>query len=234
LDEQIKNIEYDCDSVPDVEEDINYDNHFGTNDDEHQLEDILYNKKSPKSYSSVIKFQVGLSDIVNKHKASLQMYDDVCSLVNEYTSSHDFYQYAKLQSRKTFLKSIEEKYGTHTMKPNHCNVRLHDNTCVTVPVFDTKTMIKSLLTDKSIMKSSNFAEGYNVLTGDVDNNMPCNQKYGEVHTGDGWLPAKARYYNVTEGDIMPVALIVFGDKSHSDLHGALSLTPIIFTLTLFN
>jgi hypothetical protein len=27
-------------------------------------------------------------------------------------------------------------------------------------------------------------EGYNVLTGDVDNNNPCNQKYGEVHTGD--------------------------------------------------
>ncbi len=32
---------------------------------------------------------------------------------------------------------------------------------------------------------------------------------------------------------MPVALIVFGDKSHTDLHGALALTPIIFTLTLF-
>jgi hypothetical protein len=33
---------------------------------------------------------------------------------------------------------------------------------------------------------------------------------------------------------MPIAKIVFGDKSHTDLHGTLSLTPIIFTLTLFN
>jgi hypothetical protein len=33
---------------------------------------------------------------------------------------------------------------------------------------------------------------------------------------------------------MPVGLVVFGDKSHTDLHGELSLTPIIFTLTLFN
>jgi hypothetical protein len=33
---------------------------------------------------------------------------------------------------------------------------------------------------------------------------------------------------------MLVGLIVFGDKSHTDLHGALSLTPNIFTLTLFN
>jgi hypothetical protein len=33
---------------------------------------------------------------------------------------------------------------------------------------------------------------------------------------------------------MPVALIIFGDKSHTDLHGALSITPVIFTLTMFN
>jgi hypothetical protein len=33
---------------------------------------------------------------------------------------------------------------------------------------------------------------------------------------------------------MPVGLIVFRDQSQTDLHGALSLTPIIFTLTLFN
>jgi len=33
---------------------------------------------------------------------------------------------------------------------------------------------------------------------------------------------------------MPVGLILFGDKSHTDLHGALSLTPVTFTLTLFN
>ena len=33
---------------------------------------------------------------------------------------------------------------------------------------------------------------------------------------------------------MPLALIVFGDKSHTDLHGSLAVTPIVFTLTLFN
>jgi hypothetical protein len=33
---------------------------------------------------------------------------------------------------------------------------------------------------------------------------------------------------------MHVGLIVFGDKSHTDLHGVLSLTPIIFTFTFFN
>jgi hypothetical protein len=70
-----------------------------------------------------------------------------------------------------------------------------------------------------------------VLTGKVDN-YPANNRYEELHTGDAWLPTRDRYcQNMTD---RPVGLFVFGDKSHTDLHGALSLTPIIFTLTLFN
>jgi hypothetical protein len=103
---------------------------------------------------------------------------------------------------------------------------------VTVLVFDTKHMIISLLTDPSVMSKKNFTEGYNVLTGEVDNH-PANNKYGEIHTGDAWLPARDRYCCQNKTN-MPVGFFVFGDKSHTDLHGALSLTPIIFTLTLFN
>jgi hypothetical protein len=108
---------------------------------------------------------------------------------------------------------------------------VHDNSYVTVPVFDTKEMIISLLTDPLLMTDSNFAKGYSVLTGKVGMNNPCNSKYSEVHTCDAWLPARNRYCTVTKQQTMPVALIVFGDKSHTDLHGTLSLTPIIFTLT---
>ncbi len=92
-------------------------------------------------------------------------------------------------------------------------------------------MIINILTDPSVMNKKNFAEGYNVLTGECDNH-PANNKYGEVHTGDAWLPTRDRYCQ-NKND-MPVGLIVFGDKSHIDLHRALSLTPTIFTLTLFN
>ena len=111
-------------------------------------------------------------------------------------------------------------------------VRLHNGSLVTVPIFDAKHMITSLLTDQSLMKESNFAKGYNVLTGDVVNNHPENSKYGEIHTGDAWNPARVAYCKNAMD--MLVALVLFVDKTHTDLHGALSLTPIIFTLTLFN
>jgi hypothetical protein len=77
-----------------------------------------------------------------------------------------------------------------------------------VTVFDTKHMIISLLPDPSVMNKKNFAEGYNVLAGEVDYH-PANKKNGEVHTDDAWLPARDRYcQNKTD---MPVGLIVFGD-----------------------
>jgi len=50
----------------------------------------------------------------------------------------------------------------------------------------------------------------------------------------GWCMEACKRY-VLQGEwLMPIGLVVFGDKSHMDLHGAPSLTPIIFTLTIFN
>ena len=105
-----------------------------------------------------------------------------------------------------------------------------------MPVFDAKYMILDLVTNPLTMNESNIAAGYDVFTGNVDHSFPENQCYGEVHTGNQWIQAKNRYCANT-GDMvneMPIALIVFGDKSHTDLHGTLSVTPLTFTLTCFN
>ncbi len=69
----------------------------------------------------------------------------------------------------------------------------------------------------------------------MDENHDENKRYSEVHTGNAWLPARDKFCNPNNnGDNMPVGLFVFGDKSHTDLHGALALTPIIFTLTMLS
>ena len=119
------------------------------------------------------------------------------------------------------------------MRPVNKQVTLHDGTMVTVPVFDAQAMIMDILTNSDLMKEENFADGYDIFTGDVDKNHPSNKYYGEIHTGDEWIPARDTYCRQDSID-MPVSIVIFGDKSHTDLHGSLALTPIIFTLTLFN
>ncbi len=44
-------------------------------------------------------------------------------------------------------------------------------------------MIMSLLTNPTLMNDQFFPEGYNVLTGQLENHS-ANDKYGEVYTGD--------------------------------------------------
>ncbi len=53
-----------------------------------------------------------------------------------------------------------------------------------------KKMLTSLVTDQTIMVDTNIAEGYDVLARGVDVNNPSNDKYGGVHTGDAWIPAR--------------------------------------------
>jgi hypothetical protein len=172
---------------------------------------------------AVTKFQILLYDLLIKHKASLLLYDEICHLFEQYISSPNFNRFAKFKSRRSLLTSTQKTLNSKALQPINGTVRLHNISFVTVPVFDTKHMIITLLSDTSVMNEKNFAEGYNVLTGE-GHNHPADNKYGEIHTGDAWLPARDRYcQNKTD---TPVGLIVFGDKAHTDLHRALSLTPI--------
>ena len=61
------------------------------------------------------------------------------------------------------------------------------NRYASVPVFDVKSQLLSLLHDPSIMKTENFAEEYDIFTGKTTQEA---SQYGEVHTG--WVFEDAR------------------------------------------
>jgi hypothetical protein len=63
-----------------------------------QDEEDIVRKFSPQRFNARSRFQVMLYDLIMKHKASLQMFDNICNLVNEYTSSPEFLVNIKLQS----------------------------------------------------------------------------------------------------------------------------------------
>jgi len=191
-------------------------------------------KKNAHLPSPESTFQSALLDTLQRNGASLKTHDDIIDIINDglrrgtLSANHP-----PLKSRKSFITLIEKVFETTPMKPKHVPVTLADGTQTIVSVFDIKAMILSLLTDDTLMHPDNLAPGIDIHTGKVDESNSANKYYGEVHTGNAWEPARAHYCGDNDAN-MPIALIVFGDKSHTDLHGSLAATPIIFTLTCFN
>lgn len=187
----------------------------------------------PIHFSAAYKLQSQLNNLFDKHKASISMYNEMVELFNNYISSSEFNRYVELQTRQQFIASSAKMFGIQSMAPEYSQVRMSDNSVATVPVFDAKAMILSLLHDPLLMRKENFADGYNIFNGEQWDGAECNTKYGEIHTGDAWEPALRRFCG-NERKYMPIALVLFGDKSHTDLHGTLSVEPVTFTLSLFN
>jgi hypothetical protein len=70
---------------------------------------------------------------------------------------------------------MENALHLRHLRPKNYNVQLQDKSFATVPVFDTRAMIMDLLSNPTVMQKSNFAVGYDVLTGAVDKNHPANK-----------------------------------------------------------
>jgi hypothetical protein len=128
------------------------------------------------------------------------------------------------------MKKLEKSLEVSKLKHNDVEVKLSSGGVASVAVFDLKAMIMSLLTDERLMTEENSADGLNIFTGKLEGVI---NDFGEIHTGDAWEPAHQRFCDNVPHN-MPLALVVFADKSHLDLHGSLSMLPIIFTLSFFN
>ncbi len=80
----------------------------------YNLKDNYYDNNScdlqQQLSTDVSKVQIKLNHLINNHRASLKLHDDIMNLFNEYTSSLNFDLYAKLKSRKYFIKSMESSY----------------------------------------------------------------------------------------------------------------------------
>ena len=126
--------------------DLYYLIHHGNTDDQ----DTPPENESPQS-DAPNRFQVMLHDLIMTRKASLQMFDDICNLVNDYTSSQELANHTKLPSQKSFFHHMEQSHCTHLVHPTNCNVNLHYGTTGPVSVSDLKKMLLNILTDASFI-----------------------------------------------------------------------------------
>ena len=135
-----------------------------------------------------------------------------------------------LQTRSSLLHKIERNLDTSRFRPEDIVVDLTFQGKAIVSVFDVEAMIQLLLMDTSLMNPKNIDHGYDIFSG---KSIGPNNCYGKIHMGNAWEPA-CHHFCGNEPHNTPIALVVFGDKSHLDMHGSLSTLPLIFTLSCFN
>jgi len=208
---------------------------FGTSSDF----DIFNESTDPYSFRQNlnpplgIKFGIHLQHILSSHRGvDLKLYDEIIDLIKYHASTQatDFTN-NKLYHRQELTTTVAKLYNLTELQPTLHNVTLSDSSVVSVPVFNVKAVILSMLHDKRLMQPHNFASGYDIFSGRMtDKNNPY---LNEIHTGELWNTA-CNHYCGGNDNAFPLALICFYDKTHTDLYGSLSCAPFIMTFSFFN
>jgi hypothetical protein len=121
---------------------------------------------------------------------------------------------------------LSHLYNLQDLQPTLHYVTLSDSSVVTVPVFNGKAVILSILHDHNQMNPSNFAPRYDIVTGTSTD--PNNHHLNEIHTGMLWNTARDFYCQGTTNAFL-LSLVCFYDKTHTDLYGSLSCAPFVMT-----
>ena len=177
-------------------------------------------------------YQLHMQDILSGHRnVDLSLFDEINQCVQLHATEHkvDFGS-CKMYSRKELVTIMTELYNLHGMKPTMNRVKLNDNSVAVVPTFDIKTMLLSILNDNTRMRPENIAPNYNLFTGKPTKPVT---KLDEIHTGWAWEKARSHYCG-DDTDVLPLGLICFYDKTHSDVFGSLACSPFIAIPHFFN
>jgi len=100
----------------------------------------------------------------------------------------------------------------------------------TVPVFDIETTLLKMLNIPKLMKLENIASNYDIFTGRSTTSL---SKLNEIHTGNAWESAH-EFYCGDDSHALALGLVLFYDKTHTNLFGSLATAPLLAVLTLLN
>lgn len=176
-----------------------------------------------------------LMHVLGSHTSDLSLYDDIVRFIGDLANTgYDFKQ--RLPSRHTLQTTCEKTFNYTQLQPKLVEVPVATMTLPTVkvPVFDIQAVLSKMLCNPMLMQKTNFAADYDIYSG--TSSVSAKDEiayYDEIHTGQRWKPA-VDHYCAGKDNLFPCGLVVFYDKSHSDRHGSLCVSPIMFTLTLFN
>ena len=135
-------------------------------------------------------------------------------------------------TRKSMMKLMTQRLDSNGLKPEVKNVYLPGlQNNVKVVCHDFSQCLYSLLTDKTLMNPSNILNESNLTLDDTQ--FPEKHIFDDINSGLVYKNAKKIYITDDQREKL-IPIIMFTDKTHTDIHGRLCLEPIQFTLGIFN
>ena len=179
-----------------------------------------------------LQFGIHLQRVLSSHRGvDLKLHDEIMDLIELHSRGRNTdLSTVKLYRRNELMATLTTVYNMHHLKHTTHNVTLSDSSVVSVPVFDVKAIILSILQDPARMRQDNFAHGYDVFTGCATEPITV---LDEIHTGALWSVARDKYCKGVP-NAFPLPLICFYDKTHTDLFGSLSCAPFLMSFAFFN
>jgi hypothetical protein len=179
-----------------------------------------------------LQFGIHLQRVLLSHRGvDLKLHDEIMDLIELHSRGRKTdLSTVKLYRRSEVMSTLTTVYNMHHLKHTTHNVTLSDSSVVSVPVFDVKAIILSILQDPKRMRQENLAQGYDVFTGCATEPITS---LDEIHTGALWSVARDKYCKGVP-NAFPLPLICFYDKTHTDLYGSLSCAPFLMSFAFFN
>jgi hypothetical protein len=169
--------------------------------------------------------QQSLLCLLENIKAPLYAYGKIMSWAyNAVSQGHRFVP--NFQDRKTVFNQMFMQYDMKGILPKTTNVMLVECQCVKVIHFDFQQMIHSLLLDETLMQEDNL-----VLHDNMAKCPPKSSIINEINDVNWYC--KAHKHLCKEKTNFLGTLVLFINKTHTDMLGKLNLEPVMFMLSIF-
>jgi hypothetical protein len=183
---------------------------------------------------NIYKASIELLNLLESANCSLSMYDEILKWA---TRAHLHYQIdflpSKILPREKFVNNLKEQFDLKGLDPKIENVYLPgSDITIELVIHDFKASFYTLLCDENLMKEENLLINKNQLF-DPPCSLNKDSEISDINTGEVWRIAYKKYINNEKKEVL-CPIIMFIDKTHTDLNGRLCIEQIRFTLGIFN
>ena len=167
---------------------------------------------------------VALLHILQKARAPLCLFDHVMDWAER--AKNDKFRFDS--KRKTSLAKLCDRFDLQGLRPTKHKLKLTNGNTVEIVKHDLKQCFRTLLSDATICCNENH------LFGETPSSPPDPKPtmVRDINTGKFFINAHKKFCNSDRDVLCPI--LIGMDKTHTDLHGNLSVEMVMFTLGILD